>query len=369
MNYPRVTAIASIITASVAAAAALSLGRVVFVPIALAVVFAAVLRPVIRQMERWRLPAPAAATVLMLGMLAAVVAAGSALSEPAQEWAAKAPNAAAVAGKKLRALRHKFDRIGNALLPASRPQVQPAAPASPTFGNPDTPVTTTPAVVQVNQVAATPDYGPFLSRAFGTTTEIISAAITMLLVLFFLLAGGRTWRDRLVSVAPSPAAGKRMVDIVHEIQQVISRYFFVTLLINLGQGLLVGIAMWAIEMPSPVVWGILTAVLEFIPYAGGFVMVLLLALVGLSVSDSVAHAFIAPGIYLLITTLQNNLVSPLVYGRGMRLHPVPIIVAVVAGWFLWGVPGAFLAVPLLGGLSIICKRVEGFSGLGEFLAD
>jgi predicted PurR-regulated permease PerM len=368
MNYPRVTAIASMIIAGVAVAATLLVARVVFVPIALAAVFAAVLRPLVWRMERWRVPAPIGAAVLLLGMLALVVAAGSALSEPMEAWMARAPVAAAAAGKKIAALRHRFDRISGALLP-SRPAPPVPAPPAAGAGNPDSTTTLLPPVIQVTAAPVGPDLSPFLSRAFGSTTEVVSTGITMLLLLFFLLAGGQTWRDRLLKAAPSAAAGQHAVDVIHEIQQVISRYFFATLLINLGQGILVWIAMAAVGMPGPLMWGVLTAVAEFIPYAGGFVMVVLLALVGLTVSDSAGHALIAPGLYLLITMVQNNLVSPLVYGRGLKLHPVPILVAVVVGWFFWGVPGAFLAVPILATLKILCGRIEGLSGLGAFIAD
>jgi predicted PurR-regulated permease PerM len=340
----------------------------VFVPIALAATFAAVLRPVIRRMEGWRIPAPLAALALMIGMLAVVVAGGFALSGPASEWLAKAPKAAASAGKKLRTLRHKFDWVGNAIQPPVRP-AQPVVPVNPNVGNADSQTAPAPTVVTVAPAQPPPDFGPILSSAFGTTTEIISTLVTMLLLLFFLLAGGRTWRKRLLKVAANPESGQRMVDIMHETQQVISRYLFTMLLINICQGAVVGLAMWAVGMPSPLVWGIMCTLFEFIPYVGGLFMVLLLTLVGLSLSDNVGHAFIAPGLYLGITTVQNSIFSPMIYGRGLRLNPVPILIAVVAGWFMWGVPGAFLAVPTLGALSVICRRVDRLNGVGAFLAD
>lgn len=366
MNYPRVTAIAAMIIAGVAVAATLSLARVVFVPIALATVFAAVLRPAVRRMERWHLPAPVGAAVILLGTLALVAAAGSALSEPMQAWLAKAPVAAAAAGKKIGALRHRFDRISGALLPnpASEPVPQP-----PGSGDHVTTATAAPVIVQMAPAPAGPDWSPYIGRAFGSTTEIVSTGITMLLLLFFLLAGGQTWGDRVRKAAPSAATGEKAVAVIHEIQQVISRYFFAALLINLSQGILVGIAMAVVGMPGPLMWGVLTALAEFIPYVGGFVMMVLLALVGLSSSDSLGHALIAPGLYLLITLVQNSLVSPLIYGRGLKLNPVLILIAVVVGWFLWGVPGAFLAVPMLATLRILCGRFAGLRGLGAFVAE
>ena len=185
--------------------------------------------------------------------------------------------------------------------------------------------------------------------------------------MFFLLAGGRSWRERIAKAAESPAAGKKVVGIIGEIQRVVSRYLLVTLLINIGQGILVGIAMALIGMPAPVVWGLLTVVAEFIPYAGGLVMVVLLGLAGLAGSPSAGHVLLAPGLYLLITTLQNNLVSPVVYGEGLRLNPIAILLGVILWYFLWGVPGAFLAVPILAAFKTLCERVETLKPVGVFL--
>jgi predicted PurR-regulated permease PerM len=120
-------------------------------------------------------------------------------------------------------------------------------------------------------------------------------------------------------------------------------------------------------LPAPFLWGLFTVLAEFIPYAGGFVMVTLLALTGLAGGGGLGHALIAPLLYLLITTLQNNLVSPVVYGRGLKLNPAAILIAVMVWFFLWGVPGAFLAVPLLAATKVLCDHIDGLSGLGSFL--
>jgi len=78
---------------------------------------------------------------------------------------------------------------------------------------------------------------------------------------------------------------------------------------------------------------------------------------------------LAPGIYLAITTLQNNLVSPLAYGRRLRLNPVAVLVGVLFWWYLWGVPGAFLAVPIIATLKILGDHVPRLAPLGEFLGE
>jgi predicted PurR-regulated permease PerM len=98
-------------------------------------------------------------------------------------------------------------------------------------------------------------------------------------------------------------------------------------------------------------------------------MLIALGVVGLGAFDNVGHALLAPGAYLLITTLQNNLVSPVAYGRRLRLNPVAVLVGVLFWWSLWGVPGAFLAVPVIAAAKIMGDHIEGLEALGEFLAE
>ncbi|HEY7029121.1 MAG TPA: AI-2E family transporter [Gemmatimonadales bacterium] len=367
MTQARTTAISAAIVATVAVGFVLHLGRVVFIPVALALALAAVLGPVVGRLERARIPAPVGATLLLLGTVALVVGAGFALSGPVQDWARKAPETIAVAGKKVQAFRHRFDRIG-AIVSASQAAAHGADSGGVTV-RPDSthPVAGSAQAAPPPAQSASSGLTPIIGRAFGTTTEIISQLTETVLLLFFLLAGGRVWRERLNKAAGSPAGGKRAIRILGDIQHSVSRYLLVTLLINLGQGILVGIAMAIIGMPAPVVWGLMTVIAEFIPYAGGLSMVVLLSLVGLAGSQSVGHALLAPGLYLLITTMQNNLVSPVAYGEGLRLNPLAILLGVIVWYFLWGVPGAFLAVPILAAFRTLCREVDSLKPVAVFL--
>jgi predicted PurR-regulated permease PerM len=140
-----------------------------------------------------------------------------------------------------------------------------------------------------------------------------------------------------------------------------------TALINLGQAAAVGAALWLIGMPDPVLWGALTFVLEFIPYLGGTIMIGLLAVVAFTTFDSLGGVLAAPGSYLAITTLQNNLISPFIYGRRLKLNPVAVFVGVLFWWSLWGVAGAFLAVPVIATAKVLGDHVPQLRPLGEFL--
>jgi predicted PurR-regulated permease PerM len=204
---------------------------------------------------------------------------------------------------------------------------------------------------------------------FGTTTAVLAGILEVVLLTFLLLASGDTFLSKLVRVLPLRREKREAVEIADETERVVSRYMLVTALINLGQGLLVGLAMALLHVPNPTLWGLLTFGLEFIPYLGGASMVILLTLVGLAAFDSIGRAFLPPLVYLTITTLQNNLVSPIAYGRRLRLNPVAVFVGVLFWYALWGVPGAFLAVPILATLKILGDHIEAMAPVGEFLGD
>jgi predicted PurR-regulated permease PerM len=204
---------------------------------------------------------------------------------------------------------------------------------------------------------------------FGATTSVVTSFIEVLLLVWFLLASGTLFQHKLLKVLPLPWEKRAALDVLDQTESVVSGYLFITLLINLGQGVAVGLAMWLLGMPTPLLWGMMTAVLEFIPFLGGALMVLLLAAVGLATFSSAGQALLAPGAYLLISTLQNNLVSPLAYGRKLRLNPVAVLVSVMIWWALWGVAGAFLAVPIVATAKVLGDRLDGLSALGEFLGE
>jgi predicted PurR-regulated permease PerM len=204
---------------------------------------------------------------------------------------------------------------------------------------------------------------------FGVTTELVSELVEVLLLAFFLLAAGSQWREKLGEAVRSPENRRTTVQVVEEMRAVVGRYVIVTALINVGQAVLVALVIWMLGLPSPLLWGMLTFVAEFVPYLGGLVMIGLLLLSGLASGVGLLQTLLAPIAYLVITTLQNNLVSPVAYGRGLRLNPTAILIAVMFWWFLWGVAGAFVAVPILAAIRVLAAHVESLRPVGVFLAE
>jgi predicted PurR-regulated permease PerM len=210
--------------------------------------------------------------------------------------------------------------------------------------------------------------GPSLvSRIFGTTEVFLAGTLEVLILLYFLLAGGDLFLQKLIKVLPRFRDKKKAVGIARETEASISTYLFTVALVNVGEGVVVAGAMYLLHMPNAVLWGVLTVLLEFIPYLGAAAMVAILALAGLTTFESVAHALLIPATYLVINIIQSNVVSPLLLGHRLTLNPVAIFVGLALWFFLWGIPGAFLAVPLLAAFKIFCDHIEPLAAVGEFL--
>ena len=401
-----------VILAALAVIGALYVGREFFVPIAFAFLLNALFRPVVRLLHRRaRFPVSAAAAVVVLGLIALFIVAGYALSGPVKEWMAKAPERFDAAEQKLGRLRRPIqevqrvtDKIEHATdlgggggtatsQPASRPTSQPAGksesakPQAAGTGDAGASAgagagagadgsgagkasqSSAPAPAPVPPQLPSPA-GPGIAAGFlGTTTTIVGGVTEVLVLLYLLLAADDLFFRKLLKVMPTVRDKKVAGEVVDEAQSVVMRYLWVTLLINLCQGTIIALVLWWLGVPGPVMWGLLTVVLEFIPYLGAAIMMVLLSVVAFATFDSMGHILAVPGSYLLVTTLQNNIVSPLAYGDRLKLNPVAVLLGVVFWWYVWGTPGAFLAVPLIATIKIVACRTERFAPVGEFLGE
>jgi predicted PurR-regulated permease PerM len=340
------------ILASVAAAAALYLGRELFAPVVLALVFTALLRPIVKAFTRIRVPAPAGATIIVLGALALVGAGVFLLAQPVQDWVSHAPDTFTAARTKLDQLRRPVQKVTQAVEKVQQEVTGNDKPAQ----------TQAPA-------ASSPSQAPtIIARVFGTTTAFLSAALQVLVIVFLLLATGDLFYRKVSAVMPRPTRGTRE-GTLEDAESVVRHYLVVTALINAGQGVAVGLVMQLIGLPNPLLWGLMTFAFEFLPYLGGVFMIVLLAITAFATFDSIGQILLAPGAYLAITTIQNNAVSPFAYGNRLKLNPVVVLLATLVGWFLWGVTGAFVAIPLLAAVKVLADHADPQSRLAEVLGE
>ncbi len=320
--------------------------RAFFLPVVLAVLLHFLFNPVVRGLKRARIPEPVGAALVVLALVGALGLAAYELAEPVQRWVAKAPQTLDGVKAKISRIRRPVEQVTR-----TAEQVERA-----TTGNDGT---RTPEVVV---------RGPTVAQRFlGTTQLFATAALETLVLLYFLLAAGDLFLQKLIRVLPQLRDKKKAVQIARDVEASVSIYLSTVALINLIEGTVVALAMWALGMPNPLLWGVLAFFLEFVPYLGAFAIMAVLTLAGLATFDSVGHALLAPASYLVINILQAYVATPMLLGRRLTLNPVAILIGLILWWQIWGIPGAFIAVPLLATMKIVCDNVETLAPIGEFL--
>jgi len=341
--------------ASCAVIALLFAGREFIVPIAIALLFSAILRPAVRALENRRMPTAAGATLVMLLALTTLGVSAYAISGPVRGFAARVPESVQVAQQRLERLRRPMQQITKVAQQLENPI--PEAPGADGAGQ--------------KKAAAPPASPPaaagIFGRVLGTTTSLVSGLVEVVLLAWLLLASGDMFMDKLMRVLPLASDRRMAINVVKETESAVAGYVATSALINLGQGIAVAVAMQLLGMPQAPLWGVLTFVFEFVPYLGAVLMIGLLTVVSLTTFDAPLHALAVPGAYLAISTVQNNLVSPLVYGKRLRLNPVAVLIGVMFWWAMWGLAGAFLAVPIIAAAKVLADHVPDLRAMGEFL--
>ena len=323
-------------------------GRAFFIPIFFAFELNFLLSPAIRWTRRvLRLPAALTAGLLVIALAGGLGLGVYELAAPAQGWLTSAPATLKQAGDKLHKIMKPMEQVSR-----TAEQMDKVTSVS---GN-GTPTRTV--------VVAGPSMG---SRFFGTTQSIIGALLEVLVLLFFLLAAGDLFLQKTIKVATGAASQRTAIEVARQIEASISRYLVTSALLNLAEGAVFTGIMYLLKMPNPFLWGALVTCLEFIPYIGALTLVAILTIASLTVFDNVGHALIVPGSFVALNLIQGNLIGPMVMGHRLSLNPVAIFIGVAFWWEIWGIAGAFIAVPMLASLKIVCDHVEWLSGVGEFL--
>jgi predicted PurR-regulated permease PerM len=348
-TQPAVRSLAATLLVIIATFYTLYFARAFFLPVTFGLLLNLLLSPFVRTLKRARIPYPIGAAIVVLSIVAVVGVGGYFLADPAQEWVTKAPQSVAAANVKLRKLRRPMEQVTK-----SADQMARAA----TTGS------STPRVQEVTLAGPT-----LMDRFVGASATFLAGALETLVLLYFLLASGDLFLQKLTKMLPEFRDKKKAVAIARETETSISMYLTTVTLINVFEGGVVTLVMWALGVPNPVLWGVLVFFLEFIPYLGALVMVGVLTLAALSTFDSVAHIVAVPASYLAINLLQAYLITPLLLGKRLTLNPVAILIGLILMWEIWGVAGAFIAVPLLATFKILCDHIETLAPVGEFLGD
>lgn len=328
---------------------AIYVAKPILMPVVAAVVLYIVLWPPVRLLARFRVPPPLGAAIVVSGLLATAAIGVYVLADPAAAWLAQAPKVLSQVQAKIRAPVEELNK--------ARQQVE---------GLVET---------RRGRVASPADDGGLkvgvVNAAFVVLGTVQEAGVTLLItiaLLFLLLSSGTMFQEKLVRSLPRFRHKKKAVAITNQIQKDISTYLATVSLINAGLGLAIGLGLYAVGLPNAALWGTMAALLNFVPYIGFAIGTAVVFIIGLLTFDTLAAAMIPPLVYVACNAVEANAITPILLGRRLTLNAVVVFLAVLIWGWLWGVSGALLAVPLLAVMKVIADRVDGLSGLSEFLS-
>ncbi len=316
-----------------------------FMPVTLALLFALTLSPLVRFLHRRGMREGIAAGLVVLVLGLAIGGTFAALGTPFFQLVDDAPRMA-------REVREKFEGFREPISTVT----EMAEQVDEATGGGD----------RVQQVAV--EQPGVLSQVAGSAMSIATSAVIVVILTLFLLASGRHFAAQVVRSFGTLTDRKRALQTVRDIEAEISRYLLTIAVINAVLGLAVGLSMWALGMPTPVLWGVLAAILNFLPYIGSMGGVLIVGIVSMATFPTVGAALLPPLAYLACTAVEGQFVTPTIVGRRLRINTVAVFLAVAFWSFLWSIPGALMAVPILVFLKVLCDNVEGLRGVGRFLS-
>jgi predicted PurR-regulated permease PerM len=309
--------------------AILSYGRGVFLPITVALVIGTILAPLTNLGARNGIPHAATAAILVLGTIGLLSTGIVLLADPVRDWIGRAPEI----GVNLREKLSIFDTVIDSLN-----RIRDALGAAPSQGK------------------MSIDVNSFVQPALASLTPAVGQLLIFFGTLFFFLAHRNRLKESIVRFGSARESRLRVIRIWNEVEASLATYIATVTGINACVGIIVGTACYFLGLPSPWVWGVLAFVLNFVPYIGPATMIVTLLGIGLVTFGSFYQASIAPLLFVGMSTIEGQFVTPTILGARLTLNPLFIFLSIAFWAWLWGPFGALLAVPLLIVLIVIINQ-------------
>jgi predicted PurR-regulated permease PerM len=319
--------------------------RSILLPIVLALLLSYLLRPIVRGLARLKIPLAVSAAVILIGLLVLVGYGISALATPTVAWLQKAPAGLAELQHKLRPVKNSVAQVTQATSEIEK-------------------MATTNAEAKAVEVKRHPITETFVTR----TPEFIASAVFLVILLYFLLVYDQVFIAKLVKLLPTLSDKKTAVGIAQDIESQVSRYLFTITAINACLGLAVGTAVGLLGLRNPLMWGVMVALLNFVPYLGALTGIICMTIGAALSFDSLGYALIFPAVYLAFGTIEGSFITPWIMGRSLTLNPVIILLSLTFWGWMWGIVGIILAVPILAAFKIFCAHIKPMEPLAEFLS-
>jgi predicted PurR-regulated permease PerM len=346
--YPAAVNVSIVGTFLILLVGAMYYARSFFLPLVLAVLVTLCFAPLVRTLSHRRIPAAVSAVMLVVVLGAGLAGASTLLSQPVSEMISQAPTLATEVRDRFAFLRQPFATLNE----AGR-QFQALTTSPDQVGDPQRVV-----VVQSGMLA----------WVAGTAADIGTTFGGMLILSLFLLSSGDTLRAKLIRVLPDLSGKKRSLRVLRDIENEVSSYLLTITAINAGFGVCVGVAMAALGMPNPLIWGIAAGLLNYVPYLGGFIGNVLASAVAIVTFPTLAHAALVPIAYLGIQIVESNFVTPLIVGRRLELNPVAIVIFLSLTTWMWGIIGTIIGVPVMVVIKVFSDNFPNLTALSEFLS-
>jgi predicted PurR-regulated permease PerM len=319
--------------------------REIILPLIFALVLNLLLQPALRLLDRLHVPRTASALSLILVLLAMIVGLGTAVSGPAETWAAKLPEGIPRLQERLSFVQAPINTLQQFLR-----QVEDIGQPKPSAN------------------AATQVKSPTLfMTVFAGTRNFASGFFTMVLFLFFLLVAGDVFLHRLVEILPRFSGKRQVVEISNQIESDISAYLITITIMNAAVGTAMALVTWLTGVGDPIFWGTVAFLLNYVPILGTAVGAVIFLLAGLLTIEPLWQALLPVVLYLGIHVIEGETVTPMLLAKRFTINPVLVIISLVFWFWMWGVPGVILAVPMLAITKIVCDRVQPLAAFGHFL--
>ncbi|SKB55186.1 AI-2E family transporter [Luteibacter sp. 22Crub2.1] len=320
------------------------LGKSLLVPLVLAAFIGLALNPIVVAAARVRFPRWLAAVIVMVTLNVGLVSAIATLSTPALNWFHEAPTAMRAFAPKIKPMTQQIEAASRAtqnLVGGAVTRNAPQANAGFAFTAWDI-------------VAGAP--------------KVLASVLTVALLVFFFLVYGDEILRRAVEISPTFAYKRHTVSIVRSIQVEVSSYLLLTAAINVTLGLVTAGMLYLYGVPDPLLWGTVATVANFIPYVGAITTTTVLAVVGVLHFQEVGPALLPAATFAGITAIEGNLLTPMLQGRRSRLSPVAILLWLLIWGWLWGIPGALLAVPMLTCVKLVTAKLRGWEWFAHIIS-
>lgn len=301
--------------------AMLSYGRAVFLPITLALVIGTILAPLTNRAAQNGIPHAATAAILVLGTIGLLSTGIVLMADPVRDWIGRAPEIGANLREKLSIFDAPLEALNRL-----REAFGAAPSASKTLGF---------------------DINSIVQPALASLTPAVGQLLIFFGTLFFFLANRNRLKDNIVKFGAHRESRLRAIRIWNTVEASLATYIATVTAINACVGIIVATACYFIGLPSAWVWGVLAFVLNFVPYIGPATMIVTLLGVGLVTFGSFYQALIAPLLFIGMSTIEGQFVTPTILGARLTLNPLFIFLSIAFWVWLWGPFGALLAVPLL----------------------